>query len=408
MVKVTTLPRQIVVLGAGYAGLLATSRLAKKTRRENVEITLVNASDTFVERVRLLQTATNQQLKTYPILQLLKGTGVRFVQGWVTALHPDTCHVEVKTSTGTQSLHYDDLVYALGSVTDRNSIPGIAENAYTIDPSSVEKLASALPNIAAKQGHVMVIGGGATGLEAVTEIAEAYPDLKVSLVTRDGNAAKLSPKGQKYLAKVLKRMNISVHTNTTVTRINQDHVETADGRKMSFGLCVFTGGFVATPLAAQSGIAVSKRGQIYFDEFMRSISHPNIIVVGDAGIPNQPTIAPVRMAMFTGLMMGTQGADNLAAIVKGKNPKHFGLVYVGMGVSLGRKDCIIQFLRENDQPRNIIITGRLAVLYKEFFIRYGLWGVKIQRRAPWMFYAMGRRKANRGIPSTSSTTTAKA
>ena len=43
---------QIVVLGAGYAGLMAAMRLAKKTDSRAVAITLVNASETFNERVR--------------------------------------------------------------------------------------------------------------------------------------------------------------------------------------------------------------------------------------------------------------------------------------------------------------------------------------------------------------------
>jgi NADH dehydrogenase FAD-containing subunit len=405
MVQITTLPRKVVVLGAGYAGLLAATRLAKKIRHENVQITLVNASDTFVERTRLLQTATNQDIKHYRIPDLLAGTRVQFVQAWVTTLHPDTNQVTIQTATGDKTLAYDHLVYALGSITDRSSIPGITEHAYTVDPKSAQELANALPAVAKSKGNVLIIGGGATGLEAVTEIAESYPDLQVSLVSREPNAAKLSPKGLKHLAKVLKRMKITAYDNTTVTRIHKDHVETTNGRKIPFVLCIFTGGFTATPLAKEAGLAVNPNGQILFDETMRSISHPNIIVIGDAGIPCQPTIAPVRMAMFTALMMGTQGSDNLAAIIKGKSPKHFGLVYVGIGVSLGRKDCIIQFLRENDQPRNWIITGRMGVIYKEFFLRYAIWGIKIQRRAPWLWYALGRRKANRNAKTVSSNTT---
>jgi len=54
---------RIVVIGAGYAGLLATVRLAGKTRHNNVAITLVNASDVFVERLRLHQFAANQAIQ---------------------------------------------------------------------------------------------------------------------------------------------------------------------------------------------------------------------------------------------------------------------------------------------------------------------------------------------------------
>ena len=53
---------EVIVIGAGYAGLLATVRLAGKTRRDNVNITLVNASDVFVERLRLHQVAANRDI----------------------------------------------------------------------------------------------------------------------------------------------------------------------------------------------------------------------------------------------------------------------------------------------------------------------------------------------------------
>ena len=79
---------QIVILGAGYAGMAAALRLAHKTRRRPVQITLVNGSAAFVERIRLHQAAAAERVKQRPIQKLLAGTGVRFVQGWVTGLSP--------------------------------------------------------------------------------------------------------------------------------------------------------------------------------------------------------------------------------------------------------------------------------------------------------------------------------
>ena len=76
---------KIVVLGAGYAGLLATMRLAGKTRRDNVAITLVNASKNFVERLRLHRFATNQKIPARSLPEFLNGTGVAFVRGFVHA-----------------------------------------------------------------------------------------------------------------------------------------------------------------------------------------------------------------------------------------------------------------------------------------------------------------------------------
>jgi choline dehydrogenase-like flavoprotein len=58
----------IVVLGAGYSGLLAAKLVAGRT---DAKVTLVNAGDRFVERVRLHQLATGQQLRDLPLRDLV-------------------------------------------------------------------------------------------------------------------------------------------------------------------------------------------------------------------------------------------------------------------------------------------------------------------------------------------------
>src|SRR5438067_227237 len=129
---------EVVIIGAGYAGMLATVRLAGKLgrrRHDPVSITLVNASDVFVERLRLHEFAAHHPLKRRPIADILRGTGVNFVRGNVTRI--DTAHhvLAVQTETGTQHLHYDKLLYALGSTTDRDSVPGVRDYAYTLTPT---------------------------------------------------------------------------------------------------------------------------------------------------------------------------------------------------------------------------------------------------------------------------------
>src|SRR5687768_6677000 len=118
---------RIVVLGAGYAGMAATLRLAHKTRRLPVEIILVNGSATFVERIRLHQAAASEQIRQRSIPELLKGTHVRFMQGWVSAMTPQTQQVTVRTEAGSETLGYDYLLYALGSRADKDSVAGVHE-----------------------------------------------------------------------------------------------------------------------------------------------------------------------------------------------------------------------------------------------------------------------------------------
>src|SRR3954453_19736758 len=77
----------IVILGAGYAGLAAAVQLATRTRRDDtIRVTLVNAGERFTERLRLPRTATGQDVADLRIPGLLAGTGARFEAGWATSI----------------------------------------------------------------------------------------------------------------------------------------------------------------------------------------------------------------------------------------------------------------------------------------------------------------------------------
>ena len=64
---------------------------------------------------------------------LLQGTGVEFVQGWASHIDPDDRQVRVDTTEGEQVLEFDTLVYAIGSVTDVSTVPGVDAHAYTLN-----------------------------------------------------------------------------------------------------------------------------------------------------------------------------------------------------------------------------------------------------------------------------------
>ncbi|HKV02734.1 MAG TPA: FAD-dependent oxidoreductase, partial [Ktedonobacteraceae bacterium] len=179
---------RILVLGAGIAGLLFTLRLSGKVDRKSVQITLVDEADTFMVRPRLHEFATNQRIFSRPFLEILRKTPVQFFQGRVTSLDPSQHLVTVLDQQQQQhELGYDYLVYALGSMTDRHNVPGVAEYAYSLSASgqfSAEALRERLPEIGARGGQVVVCGAGATGIETAAQVASVYPHIKVSLVTR--------------------------------------------------------------------------------------------------------------------------------------------------------------------------------------------------------------------------------
>ncbi|HEX2621964.1 MAG TPA: FAD-dependent oxidoreductase, partial [Phototrophicaceae bacterium] len=179
----------IVIIGAGYAGLIAALRLSGKNRGQSVEITLINASDQFAKRPLMHQAAatqSNQPLPFVPLRKWLANTPIHFIQGLVTAIDPIAQVVTTQTGTETRQHPYTYLVYALGSRADVDAVPGISDFAYTLDVSGTRGALALRDQLLKRKNtpaRVIICGGGATGIETAAEIKDLYPDMQVTLVT---------------------------------------------------------------------------------------------------------------------------------------------------------------------------------------------------------------------------------
>jgi NADH dehydrogenase FAD-containing subunit len=314
---------RILVIGAGYAGLLFTMRLAGKVASQHVHLALVNESDIFTERPRLHQFATNQVVQWRSLPQMLRRTNVQFIQGRVTSIDPAHHEIVVIDQQQTHQLEYDYLVYALGSETDRKTVPGVAQYAYTLaarGPLSAAALRETLPSIEARAGQIVVSGGGATGIETAAEVASAYPHIKVRLVTREPLALFLGKSVASSIRRSLQRLGVEIIDQTSVTAVRAQSVVIDQESELACDLCIWTGGFVAPPLAREAGLAVNEHNQIIVDPFLRSISHPEIYAIGDAASPREDPGVRVRMSAFTATILGAHGADCLSAVLRGKTP----------------------------------------------------------------------------------------
>jgi NADH dehydrogenase FAD-containing subunit len=364
---------RILVIGAGYAGLLFTMRLAGKVARQNFHISLVNESKTFIERLRLHQFATNHVIQWRSIPQMLRQTNVQFIQGRVTSI--DLAHHEIVVVDQQQTHHmeYDYLVYALGSVTDRQTAPGVSEYAYTLTasgPLSAAALRETLPSVEARHGHVVVCGGGATGIETVAEVATAYPHIKVHLVTQGPLGLFLGKTVASFIRRSLTRVGVEIIDHTIVNAVRAQSVVIDQGSEVPCDLCIWTGGFVAPSLAREAGLAVNERNQIVVDPFLRSISHPEIYAIGDAAHPREDPGVPVRMSAVTATIMGAHGADCLSAVLHGKTPRPLSFAYLGQGIALGRHNAIGFNNYPDDKPKPPYFTGWLGYQIREVFVRY--------------------------------------
>ncbi|MFE4211894.1 NAD(P)/FAD-dependent oxidoreductase [Streptomyces sp. NPDC056844] len=366
---------RIIVLGAGYTGASAAGRLARRLRREDVAITLVTAEPDFVERVRMHQLATGQDLRPRPFSEMFAGTGVELRFAQVTGVDVGRRTVAVTDADGAGELEYDSLVYALGSGWNSQGVPGTDEHAYEIAgrPGAL-RLRERLAGLDAG-APVVVIGGGLTGLEAATEIAETRPDLDVALAIRGGLGDTFSPKGRQHLRKVLAHLGITVHEHSAVTAVEADRVTTADGTSLPSAATVWTTGFAVHPIAKATGLEVSDTGQIVVDGAMRSVSHPDVYAIGDAALVQGPGDKPLRMSCASGIPTAWQAADSIAATLTGGKPPTVPLRYFNQCISLGRREGLIQYVTADDRAVRAALTGRLAALYKELVCKGAAWGV---------------------------------
>ncbi|NJC74271.1 FAD-dependent oxidoreductase [Planosporangium thailandense] len=352
---------RVLILGAGYAGMAAAIQLAARVkRRGDVHVTVVNAQERFTERLRLPMTATGQQVAELSIPKLLEGTGARFVHGWVTAVDPAAKIVRIDDE---RVLHYDTLVYGLGSVADTAAVPGVEDYGYTLNSAQdAEVLADQLARLGS--GTVVVGGSGLTGIESAAEIAEQHPHLNVALLGRQEPGAAMNPKAKAYLQSALKRLGVQVRSGVEIVKVLPDAVELADGESVVADVFLWTSGTRVSPLAAAAGLTVDERGRIVTDAALRSVSHPQVYAVGDAAAIRQG-YGVMHGTCQGGMPTGVHAAVSIVRAQEGKQPKPFRFGYYHTPVSLGRHDGVVQFTHPDDSPRRIYLTGRIAARYKE-------------------------------------------
>ncbi|MFF1844865.1 NAD(P)/FAD-dependent oxidoreductase [Streptomyces sp. NPDC058217] len=356
-----TTTHRVLILGAGYAGMSAAIQLARRVkRRDDVQVTLVNAQERFTERLRLHMTATGQQLAELSIPELLDGTGAQFVRGRVTRVDADARTVRTDDD---RVLHYDTLVYGLGSVADTTAVPGVDDHAYTLNtPQDAQVLADRLTLLT--HGTVVVAGSGLTGVESAAEIAERHPELNVVLLGRDEPGATMNPKARTYLQSALDRLGIEVRSGVEAVKALPGSVELAGGESLAADVILWTSGTRVPPLAATAALAVDEHGRIITDTALRSVSHPDVYAIGDAAAIRQ-RYGIMHGTCQSGMPTGVHAALSIDRVLKGKQPKPFRFGYYHTPVSLGRHDAVVQFTRPDDSPRPIHLTGRIAVRYKE-------------------------------------------
>lgn len=352
----------VVILGAGYAGLLACSRILRAPGP--VRVIVVSANPYFEQRIRLHETLAGQTTARLKLAPVLARRGVEFRHDRVLRLDPARQEVEL---AGGEVLAYDWLVHALGSQ-PACTIPGSREHAVQLDSRDrMQAMHARVSALADRKGRVIVLGGGLTAQEVSSELAERFPGLSVMMVSGREPGADLSPKARDALLTALDELGVR-RQQGRITTIEPGQVRLAEGAALPFDLCIDCSGMRASPLAADSGLAVDEHGRVAVDDYLCLPGFKNVFVAGDAA---RVEIAgePLRMACATAMPLGACAGMNVAALLAGRHPQAFDFGYFARFVSLGRRRGVTQFVDRADSPDGAVVSGFVAARYKEWICR---------------------------------------
>ncbi|MGW1024947.1 NAD(P)/FAD-dependent oxidoreductase [Streptomyces sp. NPDC002577] len=340
---------KVVVVGAGYAGTFAANRVAKKVK--GAEVTVVNVRPEFVERVRLHQQIAGTAAVATPLTSMLRD-GITPRIGTVEKIGDGTI-----TLDDGESIDFDYLFLAVGS-----TVRPLAGTVPVGTWEGAEQARAALAALPAGR-TVTVVGGGPTGIETATEVAEARPDVQVRLVG-SSVAENFSGGARQRVLAALDRLAVEV-IDDSVEEVAAGAgqfdgvVRLRSGEDVASDLTLWAIVTGVPELAARSSLEVDAEGRIVVDEFLRSVTDERIFAVGDcAAVPG------ARFGCQTAGAQAGAAADALAGLIQGRKPEPYSLRYVARCVSLGRKDAVAQFTHRDDALRDSYVKGRTAVVAK--------------------------------------------
>jgi NADH:ubiquinone reductase (H+-translocating) len=281
---------KVVVVGGGFAGLAAVRELSVA----DVDVLLIDrhAYNTF--QPLLYQVATgglNPGDVTYALRSFTsRYPNADFRRSRVTGV--DLKQRKLQLAEGAP-VSYDYLILCCGVGANFFGIPGAAENAHTMYTragaietrdlimTALENAAQGLPEAA--DPTIVVVGGGATGVEMAGALAElrntavpqAYRGLDQSTVRiilvemSDRLLAPFHPKLQKYTAKALLKRGVELRLNTALQEVRPHEVvvKNPDGELETIPMAatVWASGISAGAIVGSWGLPAGPAGRIAVD-----------------------------------------------------------------------------------------------------------------------------------------------
>ena len=398
---------RIVILGGGFGGVYTARHLEKLCkRRPDVDVLLVSR-DNFLLMTPLLFEVGSGTLDlrhcSFPVRAFLRTT--RFGEGTVQSVDLERRRVRVAFAGRSSELTYDQLVLALGALTNQTMIPG-SENAFTFKTLAdalvlrnhlIERLerADTEPDPERKRALLtfVIIGAGLVGVELFGELT-AFMDAATALyphVGRDEVRCILLQGGERimpemdaklaaYGVRVLGgRLGADIRTHAAVRAIAPGKIHLL-GETIHAETIVLAAGIVPNPVVASLPVEKDKRGHIVVDGTMRCKSHPEVWALGDCAFIPTPEGNPYPGLAQHALREAKVLAANLHAVLDGRPPRPFVYETLGMMGSLGHGKAFGQLLK-------LRVHGVLAWFVRRtyYLLQMPGWGRRLRIVTDWTF-----------------------
>jgi NADH dehydrogenase len=382
--------KHIVVLGAGYGGILTAKKLARKfKRKEDIKITLIDKNTYHTMLTELHEVAAGrvpEESIRIDLDKIFEGRNVDVVLDEIKNID-----FEKKELTGDlNTYNYDYLVLGTGSKPTFYGCKGAEENALTLwsyedalkikyhileafGKASVEKTPD-------KRAHLLtfvVVGCGFTGIEMIGELAEwtdklcfnfNIPRGEIKLKVVDLLPRVLPMFKDKLIHKTEKRLEkigVEVLTRSNIIEVSKNSISIEGKEPIPTYTTIWAAGVEGSDLMGtlkKEHFSKGPRNRVQTDQYLRSDSHDDVFVVGDNifYIPegeDQPVPQMVENAEHSSALV----AENIVATIKKEPLKPYKPKFHGAMVSIGGKYGVAQV----GTPKNqMVYSGFLAMLIK--------------------------------------------
>jgi len=357
---------KVVILGAGYGGLLTTIRLQKLVGVNEVDITLVNKNDYHYETTWLHEASAgtmHHDKVRYDIEPLLNRNKVNFIQETVTKVDLENQTVEL---TG-QSISYDYLVFALGGEPETFGIKGLKEHAFTIsNVNSSRQLREHIEyqfanfHVDEDKKHerlaIVVGGAGFTGIEFLGELVNRIPKLcddydvdkhlvKIYCVEAAPTVLPgFDSELVNYARSYLEEKGVEFHIGTAIKECTEEGVIVAKGDAeptlIRANTVVWAAGVRGSSVISASGFD-NIRDRVTVDQYLRYPKNTNVFVIGDSSaVINEENGRPYPPTAQIAMQQAVVVVKNIMASIRGGQLEEFKFDNKGTVCSLGHDNAI--------------------------------------------------------------------